>query len=87
MLNRSTSFAMSTSVLEALPGKLNIKRHSPSILYIPRLNDASTQAKHSVYSNKNRNFAVCYTLAYTSKIQTQKPKLMASVTNGTESLS
>ena len=25
---------MSTSVLEALPGKLDIKRHSPSILYI-----------------------------------------------------
>ena len=25
---------MSTSVLKALPGKLNIKRHSPSILYI-----------------------------------------------------
>ena len=25
---------MSTSVLEALPGKLDIERHSPSILYI-----------------------------------------------------
>ena len=25
--------AMSTSVLKALPGKLDIKRHSPSILY------------------------------------------------------
>ena len=25
---------MSTSVLEALPGKLDIKRHSPSILYL-----------------------------------------------------
>ena len=34
MLNRSESLAMSTSVLEALPGKLDIKRHSPSILYI-----------------------------------------------------
>ena len=34
MLNRSTSLAMSTNVLEALPGKLDIKRHSPSILYI-----------------------------------------------------
>ena len=33
MLNRSTSLAMSTSVLEALPGKLDIERHSPSILY------------------------------------------------------
>ena len=34
MLNRSASLAMSTSVLEALPGKVDIKRHSPSILYI-----------------------------------------------------
>ena len=25
---------MSTSILKALPGKLDIKRHSPSILYI-----------------------------------------------------
>ena len=34
MLNRSASVAMSTSVLKALPGKFDIKRHSPSILYI-----------------------------------------------------
>ena len=34
MLNRSASLAMSTSVLKALPGKLDIKRHSPSILYL-----------------------------------------------------
>ena len=34
MLNRSASLAMSTSVLKALPVKLDIKRHSPSILYI-----------------------------------------------------
>ena len=32
MLNRSASLAMSTSVLKALPDKLDIKRHSPSIL-------------------------------------------------------
>ena len=32
-LNRSASLAMSTSILEALPGKLDIKRHTPSILY------------------------------------------------------
>ena len=30
----SASFAMSTSILKALPGKLDIKRHSPSILYL-----------------------------------------------------
>ena len=29
-----SSLAMSTCVLKALPGKLEIKRHSPSILYI-----------------------------------------------------
>ena len=32
--NGTTSLAMSTSFLKALPGKLDIKRHSPSILYI-----------------------------------------------------
>ena len=32
MLNRSTSLTMSTSILKALPGKLDIKRHEPSIL-------------------------------------------------------
>ena len=26
---------MSTRILKALPGKLDIKRHSPSILYLP----------------------------------------------------
>ena len=31
---QNASLAMSTSVLKALPGKLDIKRHSPSILYI-----------------------------------------------------
>ena len=34
ILNRSASLVMSTSVLEALPGKLDIKSHSPSIFYI-----------------------------------------------------
>ena len=33
---RDASLAMSTSILEALPGKLDIKRHSVSILYILR---------------------------------------------------
>ena len=37
MLNRSANLAMSTCVLKALPGKLDIKRHSPSILYVFRL--------------------------------------------------
>ena len=34
MLSRSASLAMSTSVLKALPGKLDIKRNPPSSLYI-----------------------------------------------------
>ena len=34
MLNRLASLAMSTCILKALPGKLDIKRHSPSIIYI-----------------------------------------------------
>ena len=34
LLNRSASLAKSTSVLLSLPGKLDIKRHSPSILYV-----------------------------------------------------
>ena len=36
MMNHSASLAMSTSVIKALPGKLDIKRHSPSILYLSR---------------------------------------------------
>ena len=34
MLNRSASLAISTSVLKALLGKLDIKPHSPSIIYL-----------------------------------------------------
>ena len=44
MLNRSASLAMSTSVLKALPGKLDIKRHSPSFLYISRQASRCQQA-------------------------------------------
>ena len=34
MLNRSANLVMSTNVLKTLPGKLDFKTHSPSILYI-----------------------------------------------------
>ena len=37
MLNRLASLAMSTHVLKALSGKLDIKRHSPSIFYLDGL--------------------------------------------------
>ena len=52
MLNRSASLAMSTSILKALPGKLDIKRHSPSILYVPgaRRNDDGQTDSVSDYS-------------------------------------
>ena len=33
MLNRPACLTMSTRILKALPGKLDIERHSPSILY------------------------------------------------------
>ena len=52
MLNRSASLAMSTCVLKALPGKLDIKRHSPSILYnliwctVSRLMDEAIPLDH-----------------------------------------
>ena len=36
MLNCSASLVISTSVFKALPAKLDIKRHSPSILYLWR---------------------------------------------------
>ena len=32
-VDRSASLAMSTSVLKALPGKLDIKRHSPYLVF------------------------------------------------------
>ena len=50
MLNRSASLAMSTRVLKALPGKLDIKRHLPSILYLdgraPRIGPMSGPVPH-----------------------------------------
>ena len=45
MLNRSASLTMSTSVLKALPGKLDIKRHSPGILYVYIYSMAHTRRK------------------------------------------
>ena len=43
-VNRSASLAISTSVLKALPGKLDIKRHSPSFLYVQLTNLPATDA-------------------------------------------
>ena len=38
----SASLAMSTNILKALPGKLDIKRHSPGILYFHLYDALST---------------------------------------------
>ena len=44
MLNRSASLAMSTCILKALPGKLDNKRHSSSILYLPDSEERTDRA-------------------------------------------
>ena len=63
MLNRSASLTMSTSVLEALPGKLDIKRHSPSILYILANSADSDGILHSASYAHNalnkKNISAC----------------------------
>ena len=46
MLNRSASLAMSTTVLKALPGELDIKRHSFTVVF-------------SIYSLKFRSIICC----------------------------
>ena len=49
---------MSTSVLKALPGKLDIIRHSPSILYLQRdiWNDGETNVRKIII---NRGSHMC----------------------------
>ena len=51
MLNCSASLGMSTSVLKALPGKLNIKRHSSSILFVSHVRIILS---HCIYQEKER---------------------------------
>ena len=64
MLNRSASLAMSTSVLKALPGKLDIKRHSPSILYIPESQEISPFPTGDLQATRNR----CHSMAKTGHV-------------------
>ena len=54
MLNRSASLAMSTSVLKALPGKLDIKRHSPSIHFVW---ENPSEYKGLIWLNHNENLS------------------------------
>ena len=74
MLNRSASLAMSTSILKAFPGKLDIKRHSPSILSVG-LFKSNPQGKSYMYHN--REMATFDALKHKMTIQSCK-----RVTNG-----
>ena len=60
MLNRSASLAMSISVLKALPGKLDIKRHSPTVL--PAKSDSDVMFCLQSYQGLiiNRSLCVVY---------------------------
>ena len=51
MLNRYASLTMSTSVLKALPGKLDIKRHSPSVLYVFAVMRCVIKGQHCILHN------------------------------------
>ena len=53
MLNRSTRLTMSTSVLKALRGKLDVKRREPAILYIRDTCYVNT-ATHKLRNKKRR---------------------------------
>ena len=66
MLNCSASLAMSTSILKALPGKLDIKRHSPSILYIKSLRKPflSTDCMYGDKALGCDHSSLCYTAEY-----------------------
>ena len=67
MLNHSASLAMSTSVLKALPGKLDIKRHSPSIPYLSFLYSKRPKI-HTIFSLSECN-RVNNSFAHTSKME------------------
>ena len=64
-VEHSASLAMSTSVLKALSGKLDIKRHSPSALYVlsnvclrGNISDCSQPAKVLVKYHKMSQFSL-----------------------------
>ena len=67
MLNRSASLAMSTSVLKALPGKLDIKRHSPSILYVFCIVKISTSSLECSFSETDIESVVSF-LSYSHSL-------------------
>ena len=63
MLNRSASLAMSTNGLKALPCKLDIKRHSPSILYLTGLRAmcmGTHREKLTIYSIAHHSYFLSF---------------------------
>ena len=82
MLNRSASLAMSTSVLEALPGKLDVKRRSHSILYLSNheivyiltgFKNATPTSCHILPKTNNANF-LCFDEVFMKWLLQQTPK-------------
>ena len=70
MLNHSASLVMSTSILKALPGKLDIIRHSPSILYI---SVKESNYDQEIPQSHNNGFVLWCSLLHTTecrKLQT-----------------
>ena len=65
MLNPSASLVMSTSVLEALPGKLDIKRHSPSNLYKLKKLGAMYEVWEAHTDRKRRKYWIAVRMAMT----------------------
>ena len=51
MLNHSASITISTSVLEALPGKFDIKIHSPSISRVEMVHYVGLDETKPVFSH------------------------------------
>ena len=63
MLTRSAGLAISTSVLESLHGKLDIKRHSSSIIYISARLPMSTNVLEALPGKldiKRHSFSILY---------------------------
>ena len=55
MLNCSASLSMSTSILKDLPGKFDIKRHPPSILYLVVLMRIKLSNRKELYEDIKRS--------------------------------
>ena len=62
MLNRLASLVMSTSILKALSGKLDIKNpHSPSILYLQNHNRSLTNRKERTPATARLGASIYFT--------------------------